>query len=222
MFKRRHVDVLLPALELVLRRMTAQLVLIGTFPPGENERIKALMQNPAIKDHVLHFEFVSDEDLNLFYNAAAMLVYPSIYEGFGLPVLEAMRCGTPVLVSRFASLPEVAGDAGIFIDPWDPVNIADKVCYLLADSSVRANMIEKGLAQAESFSWSRCARITIDILRLAGAPKMRAVFRHFIGSGGNYRSWWARQSARDFLCVFPCRCEIRAFAHIRLRKLFHG
>ena len=92
-----------------------------------------------------------------------MFAYPSLWEGFGLPVLEAMACGTPVLTSDVSSLPEVAGDAALLVPPTDVEAIADGLRRLLEDAALRADLAERGRRQAASFSWERCARETLSV-----------------------------------------------------------
>jgi glycosyltransferase involved in cell wall biosynthesis len=106
---------------------------------------------------------VTSEDLLYLYNAAEMLAHPAFYEGFGLPPLEAMACGLPVVASNVASLPEVVGDAGQLIDPHDVDELTVSMWRVLNDSELREQMREKGLRQAGRFSWERAARETMDI-----------------------------------------------------------
>lgn len=103
------------------------------------------------------------EALVQLYNGASLLVLPSYYEGFGLPVLEAMACGTPVVASRRGSLPEVAGDAGVLIDPEEPDEIGAAVERILTDDVFRTDRVEKGFRQAAKFSWADTARRTLDV-----------------------------------------------------------
>jgi glycosyltransferase involved in cell wall biosynthesis len=110
---------------------------------------------------------VSSEDLLYLYNAAEMLAHPAFYEGFGLPPLEAMACGLPVIVSDVASLPEVVGDAGLLIDPHNVDELTVGMWRVLNDGELRREMKEKGLRQAGRFSWERAARETLEIYRLA-------------------------------------------------------
>lgn len=116
----------------------------------------------AVREHGLegrvHFiGFVRDDDLPALYSDAVCLAYPSLYEGIGLPVLEAMACGTPVVTSAISSMPEVAGDAAILVDPYDIDAIADGLCRLLDDSTLRAELVTRGLRQAARFTWERAA-----------------------------------------------------------------
>lgn len=107
------------------------------------------------------------EELPLIYNLADLFVYPSLYEGFGLPVLEAMACGTPVITSDVSSLPEVAGDAAILVDPKDAFALAANIAKVLEDPSLRSAMSQKGLARAKQFGWDKCARETLEVYRAA-------------------------------------------------------
>ena len=161
MLKRRRLNSLLDAFTIVAQRISeVQFVLVGSPESVQSEELRRLMSHHSFRDRILRFEYVSDEDLNLLYNTAAVLVYPSVYEGFGLPVLEAMRCGTPVIVSNCASLPEVVGDAGVFANPDDPKDIADKICKVLTDPIWREDLSDRALRQSAKFSWARCARET--------------------------------------------------------------
>jgi glycosyltransferase involved in cell wall biosynthesis len=107
------------------------------------------------------------DDLVALYNAAAVLVYPSLYEGFGIPVLEAMACGCPVVTSNLSALPEVAGEAAILIDPHDVQAIAGAIQGVLGDPALADQLRQKGFAQARKFSWERCAQETITVYRRA-------------------------------------------------------
>ena len=116
-----------------------------------------------LQNDVVFTGYVSDEDLPALYNAADLFVYPSIYEGFGLPPLEAMACGTPVITSNTSSLPEVVGDAGIMVDPYDIDGLVDAMYEVLTNEGLRENMIKKGLERAKMFSWEKCARETLEV-----------------------------------------------------------
>jgi len=111
---------------------------------------------------------VPPEDLPALYSAARLFVLPSLYEGFGLPVLEAMACGTPVVCSHASSLPEVAGDAALLVEPHDVDGLAAALQRALSDEALRRQMIERGLAQAARFSWAKAARETLAVYRAAG------------------------------------------------------
>jgi glycosyltransferase involved in cell wall biosynthesis len=107
------------------------------------------------------------EGLAQLYRGAQAFIFPSLYEGFGLPPLEAMACGTPVLTSKVCSLPEVVGDAGILIDPLNVEEIAHGIRTLVENSDTRAKLRKKGLLRATKFSWCETARKTGEVLRMA-------------------------------------------------------
>lgn len=121
----------------------------------------------GIADRVIFAGYAEAEELPLWYSAAKVFVYPSLYEGFGLPVLEAMACGTPVITSSTSSLPEVAGDAAVLVDPMDVEAMGEALVEVVADAELRERMRERGLAQARTFSWERTARETVAVYRTA-------------------------------------------------------
>jgi glycosyltransferase involved in cell wall biosynthesis len=108
---------------------------------------------------------VSESELLALYSCADALLYPSLFEGFGLPVLEAMACGTPVIASSTSAIPEVAGDAAILVDPANASRIAAALHRLLEDGSYRSELSRRGIAQAARFSWQETARRTADVYR---------------------------------------------------------
>jgi glycosyltransferase involved in cell wall biosynthesis len=112
----------------------------------------------------VHFAgYVHDQDMPAIYSLAEVLVFPSLYEGFGLPPLEAMACGTPVVTSNATSIPEILGDAAVLVDPESPAEIAGALEMVLASSEIRARLIEKGFAKVATYSWRRCAEETRDL-----------------------------------------------------------
>jgi glycosyltransferase involved in cell wall biosynthesis len=116
---------------------------------------------------VLFLGYVAEELLPLLYTHATALVYPSLYEGFGLPVVEAMACGTPVLTSRSSSLAEVAAGAALLVDPGDEAALADGLRALAQDKALHDRLAESGLARARDFSWERTGRETVTAYRAA-------------------------------------------------------
>jgi glycosyltransferase involved in cell wall biosynthesis len=114
---------------------------------------------------------VSVEDLRVLYSAAELFVFPSIYEGFGMPVLEAMACGAPVITSNTTSLPEVAGDAAILVDPLNAGELGVAMVRVLSDEKLRRALKEKGLERVKQFTWERAARRTMDVYREVCAQK---------------------------------------------------
>ncbi len=118
----------------------------------------------GVLERVKFIDNVSDGDLPGFYADASCFVLPSLYEGFGLPVLEAMQNGCPVITSNISSLPEAGGDAALYVNPLDTSDIADKIDKVLTDENLRAEMIKKGYEQVKKFSWEKTARETLKVL----------------------------------------------------------
>lgn len=123
----------------------------------------------AIKEYRLSGEvhilgYLSEKSLAGLYNLAQALVFPSLYEGFGIPLLEAMQCGCPVIASNTSSIPEVTGDAAIMIDPHSPEEIAEAMEKITKDSDLRSTIIEKGHAQSKKFSWEKAAKELVEIM----------------------------------------------------------
>jgi glycosyltransferase involved in cell wall biosynthesis len=141
-----------------------QLVVAGGRGWGDGQPI-ATMEALNIRPRVIFTDFVEDDDLPDLYRGAQMFVYPSLYEGFGLPVVEAMACGTPVITSNRASLPEVAGDAALLIDPTRPDDLAAAMSALMSSGTLREELRWKGLARAKAFTWEAVARKTMGVYR---------------------------------------------------------
>jgi glycosyltransferase involved in cell wall biosynthesis len=134
---------------------------------GIGDGLCAIAAEAGMRDAVVTLGPVSDGLLLSLYRCAMALVYPSLYEGFGLPVLEAMACGTPVIASRAASIPEVLGDAGLLLDPHDVTAWTAAIVDVVNDDDRRARMRSRGLARASEFTWARTARMTLDVYRRA-------------------------------------------------------
>jgi glycosyltransferase involved in cell wall biosynthesis len=117
----------------------------------------------ALTEEVIFTGFVGDEDLPDLYRGASMFIFPSLYEGFGLPILEAMASGVPVVTSDRASMPEVAGDAAILVDPHDPRAIAEAMAQVLAEDRLREALAQKGLERARRFTWDAVAQKTLEL-----------------------------------------------------------
>ena len=121
------------------------------------------MEKLGLRDRVLFPGFVADADLPALYSAARVLAYPSIYEGFGLPMLEAMACGTPVVTSTASCMPEVAGDAALLVPPTDVDALAAALDRALTDEALRADLIARGRTRARQFSWAKSAQQLLEI-----------------------------------------------------------
>ena len=156
---------LLEAYSLSGVRGDVKLVLSGQPDKQISEKIDRL----GLEGDVVFLDLSSDLDLSDAYRGALGFVFPSYYEGFGLPVLEAMACGAPVLTSNVCSIPEVVGDAGVLVDPFEVGAIADGIKRLTHDSSLQEELRRKGLLRAKKFSWEETARRTWGVLQMAGA-----------------------------------------------------
>ena len=144
------------------------LVLAGV-DRGVGDALCAIATDARVPEAVVRLGPVSEELLLSLYRCATALVYPSYYEGFGLPLLEAMACGTPVIASRAASIPEVTGDAALLLDPEDVEGWTSAIVNVVNDDDCRYQLRSRGLARATEFTWTRTARITLDAyLRAAG------------------------------------------------------
>ncbi len=130
-----------------------------------NDSVHAHVEKLGLAPAVCFAGYVAGDDVAALYSLADVFVYPSLYEGFGLPVLEAMACGAPVIASNVASLPEVTGDAAVLVAPEDVDAIRDTLARVLTDAALRADLSGRGLARAASFSWDRCARQTAAVYR---------------------------------------------------------
>ncbi len=140
-----------------------QLVIAGSREYGwKNQKIFQLVEKHNLKDKITFTGLIAHEDLPVVYSAAKLFVLPSLYEGFGLPIIEAMACGVPVVTSNTSSLPEVAGGAAILVNPYDISAIADAISFALKDNYGRKEMIEKGLKNAKRFSWKESAQKVLE------------------------------------------------------------
>ncbi len=137
-----------------------QLVLAGKkgWMYGE---IFAQVRRLGLESRVVFTGYVAADDLPVLYSGALAFVFPSLYEGFGMPVLEAMACGAPVVASNTSSLPEVAGDAALLVDPMDLAALSAALSRIAGDPALRSDLRARGLVQAARFSWERCARETL-------------------------------------------------------------
>ena len=136
---------------------TVKLLIIGD-EISKYATLRRAVHKYKLHKHVRFFGFVPHETLAVLYRLARVFVFPSLYEGFGLPPLEAMASGTPVITSNVSSLPEVVGDAAVLIDPYEPDAIADAMRRVLTDASLRADLRERGLRRVSEFSWERSVR----------------------------------------------------------------
>ena len=160
---RKNIPTLLRAYQdLVAQGIREQLAIVGRRGWMFDE-IFTTVQTLKLGDKVVFTGYVPNDELPYLYNGARLFVYPSLYEGFGLPVLEAMACGTPVVTSSVSSMPEIVDDAGLLVDPRDPKQLARAIEQLVVDDDLHRSLQERGLQRAEQFSWERTARETLQV-----------------------------------------------------------
>ncbi len=162
---RRNIEPLIRAFHMLCQNMSdVQLVLVGKneYPYLD---VHGLSNELEIQDRVISVGYIHDEALLALYNIADLFMYPSSYEGFGIPPLEALACETPVITVNKTSLPEVVGDAAVFVDPLNIEEEADAMYQVLTNEALRRDMIAKGNAQARKFSWEKMAHETLEVYR---------------------------------------------------------
>jgi glycosyltransferase involved in cell wall biosynthesis len=144
-----------------------RLVLVGPKGWDYNGVLGAIQEFPRVRDRVILSGYIPDKDLATVYSGAMMFLYPSLYEGFGLPPLEAMQCGLPVITSNTSSLPEVVGDAGITVAPTDEDAVSESILRLYWDRGLREALAAKSLERSRQFSWDRCTQDTVAAYKWA-------------------------------------------------------
>jgi glycosyltransferase involved in cell wall biosynthesis len=127
------------------------------------KEIFEMINRYGLQEDIIFTKYVNEEDLVLLYNGAELFVYPSLYEGFGLPILEAMSCGTPVITSTVSSMPEVAGKAALLVDPLNSEEIAWTIYTVLTDTELKNRLRSSGLDRATHFSWEKTAQQTLEV-----------------------------------------------------------
>lgn len=167
---RKGVDTLIDAFARIAGRIPEDLVIVGRRG-WYWEKLVRNVQEVGLENRVHFLDYIADKDLPPIYNLAKVFVFPSRYEGFGLTVLEAMSCGTPVISSNASSLPEVAGDAAVLVPPDDAEQLADEMMRVTADPSLRQELRMRGLEQAQKFSWERAAEETVRVYESLDANK---------------------------------------------------
>lgn len=161
---RKNVKSLILAFSKIYKNLKEEydLVILGANKDDGNS-LKDLIKDIGIEPKVKFTGFVPEDLLPIFYNACRVFVYPSLYEGFGLPPLEAMSCGTPVITSDISSIPEVVADGGLLIDPFDTKSLSDSLEGLLNDKNKMVELSSKALQRASKFSWENTAKKTVEV-----------------------------------------------------------
>ncbi len=149
-----------------------KLVLVGNLGWKYESIFAEMTSAKDLRDRIIITGYVADEDLAAIYSGSLFFVYPSFYEGFGLPPLEAMQCGVPVITSNTSSLPEVVGTAGLMVDPRDGDALCAAILKLESDKELRATLAQKSLKQAQQFSWDECASQTLTAYETALSGKI--------------------------------------------------
>jgi len=160
---RKNIIGLIKAFELLKRKRPVNLVIAGAKGWLDKDIFKTANQSKQARD-IFFTGFIEEVDKPYLYNLAELFVYPSFFEGFGFPPLEAMACGVPTIVSNVSSLPEVVGRGALMIDPYHIDELAWAMETVLTDNMLKEKLIEKGISQAKKFSWKKCARQTLKVL----------------------------------------------------------
>ncbi len=168
---RKNFANLIAAFRLCRKQMPCKLVVIGIG--CEKYRREHALDSDGTADDVTFLGWVDQENLPAIYNMAECLFFPSVYEEFGLPTCEAMACGCPVVVSKTGALPELSGNAGIHVDPFNPAEMARALGQMFGDRALRDKYAARALARAKMFSWTRCAEETLAVIySLASEPEL--------------------------------------------------
>ncbi len=170
---RKNFERLFEAFAAAAARRTHKLVVVCRLSDDERRRVRAMAEQAGLAEELVLTGFVPDDDQVRLYNLAEILVFPSRYEGFGLPVLEGMRCGVPVICSSVSSMPEIAGDAAELVDPLDPRAIRDAIDGVLGNPARAAELRSRGLARSALFTWDAVAKATAEVYRDLAEPPPR-------------------------------------------------
>lgn len=170
---RKNIARLFEAYARVRQRHPEVALVIGGKRQWQVAEIDATFERLALHEHVRFTGYLDDADLPALYSAARAFVFPSLYEGFGLPPLEAMACGAPVITSNVSSLPEVVGDAALLADPYNIDELSSAICRVLEDAALAQTLRVRGQARAQGFTWTRAARETLTVYQQALARPAR-------------------------------------------------
>ncbi|MEA3420016.1 MAG: glycosyltransferase family 1 protein [Campylobacterota bacterium] len=146
-------------------KIPLKMILPGSSTFSEDERITAMIQRAKPADNIDIIDRVNQDELKIYYQKAKLFVFPSFHESFGFPPLEAMACGTPIIVSNTTALPEVCGDAAIYVDPDTIKDIAEKIQMVLEDESLQKALIAKGLVHVKQFTWEKAAEEHLKVFK---------------------------------------------------------
>jgi len=177
--KRKNLSNLIKAFATIQQQLPAEfkLVLVGQAGPKQNmddsRQIEEAIQSYDLEDAVVLTGYISDDELAAFYRSANCYVFPSIYEGFGLPLLEAFANDLPTAAANAAALPEIAQDGALLFDPTDPEDMTRQIIRVISDNDVRQRLVEAGRRRLADFSWEKSAEEIISIMEVAVASRMK-------------------------------------------------
>ncbi len=161
---RKNLQRVVEALRIVHDQGVGVPLVVAGCPGWRNSMVFTRVKRLGLERHVKFLGYVKDDDVPALYKLARGFVFPSLLEGFGLPAIEAMACGTPVITSNTSSLPEIVEDAAIQVNPYDVTSIAKSIVQLLNDQSLRQSLIKRGLGRAQQFTWERTAKKLLGLL----------------------------------------------------------
>lgn len=168
----KNIEALVRALARIRDQVPHALVLVGEWDRRVPDPVPALVRQLGLEERIIEIKAVQEADLPALYGASTACVVPSLIEGFGLPVLEAFSCGVPVVTSNCSSMPEVAGDAALLVDPNSDESLAASLLKVLTMPGLRESLRERGLAQAARFTWERTASRTLALYQAIGQHKI--------------------------------------------------
>ncbi|MGG1655934.1 glycosyltransferase family 1 protein [Geobacillus sp. BMUD] len=164
--KRKNLQLILKAISYSIKNNLSVIPLVVVGGKGNgSEQIRKLIKELNIEEYVYFTGYISQEELAYIYENARLFIFPSLYEGFGIPLLEAMRYGVPIITSKTTSLPEVAQDAAMFVDPFSPKELSYVINKLLLDDNLRSTLIEKGKDRLKFFSWRKSAEVFLNVIK---------------------------------------------------------
>jgi len=161
---RKNTSRIVEAFNIIAQKYEVSLVFLGKIATQD---LNKLVDKKSISDKIIFTDFISEEEKISLLSNAASLIFPSLYEGFGLPILEAQACGVPVITSELSSMPEVAGNSAILVDPYSVEAIADAMERVLNDTQLCKDLIKKGYENIKRFSWDKCAAQTEEVYKIA-------------------------------------------------------
>ena len=162
---KKNIELIIKAFHICQKNNPHLTLVIAGKKSWKFETIFQLVDSLNLKKSVIFLNFVPGEDLPALYSAAEVFLFPSRYEGFGLPVLEAMKCGTPVITSNVSSLPEIVGETGLMVNPDDYEKLAEKILKLISDRDFHSKYAHYSLERAKLFSWEKTCRETMEIYK---------------------------------------------------------